>query len=181
MQTALADRILWYDGEQTLPNERFMSLVVSGVSGVHPESLTTEMLQYNSYVTSNERIVIKDSCTLPERVWLYPSSYDNINLYDFFMDKLDDNCQHMSAIQFAPRYNRTIAELAAFEARGLTGVLRCAIYIIDKFIEAGIVWGVGRGSSVACYLLYLAGLHEVDSVEFDLDFSSFLTPGDRYE
>ena len=181
MQTILADRVLWYDGSQTVPNEQFMASVISGVRGVHPETLTDEMVQYNSYVTSNERIVIKDSCILPTRVWLYPPSYDSINLHDFFMDKLDDNCHHMSAVQFAPRYNRAIAELAAFEERGLSSVLRCSLYIIDKFIEAGIVWGVGRGSSVACYLLYLAGLHEVDSVEFNLDFSSFLTPGDRYE
>jgi DNA polymerase III alpha subunit len=37
-----------------------------------------------------------------------------------------------------------------------------------------IVWGVGRGSSVASYVLYLIGVHKIDSMYYDLDIEEFL-------
>jgi DNA polymerase III alpha subunit len=40
--------------------------------------------------------------------------------------------------------------------------------------EKDIVWGVGRGSSVASYVLYLIGVHKIDSLFFDLDIEDFL-------
>jgi DNA polymerase III alpha subunit len=40
--------------------------------------------------------------------------------------------------------------------------------------ERNIVWGVGRGSSVASYVLFLIGTHKVDSVKYELDFNEFL-------
>jgi predicted metal-dependent hydrolase len=40
--------------------------------------------------------------------------------------------------------------------------------------ENNIVWGVGRGSSVASYVLYLIGVHKVNSIQFGLDWREFL-------
>jgi DNA polymerase III alpha subunit len=40
--------------------------------------------------------------------------------------------------------------------------------------ENNIVLGVGRGSSVASYVLYLLGVHRVDSLKYDLDIKEFL-------
>jgi DNA polymerase III alpha subunit len=37
-----------------------------------------------------------------------------------------------------------------------------------------IVWGVGRGSSVASYVLYLIGVHKINSMYYDLDIEEFL-------
>jgi len=37
-----------------------------------------------------------------------------------------------------------------------------------------LVWGVGRGSSVSSYLLYLIGVHKVDSYKYRLDIKEFL-------
>jgi DNA polymerase III alpha subunit len=37
-----------------------------------------------------------------------------------------------------------------------------------------IVWGVGRGSSVASYVLFLIGIHKVDSLYYDLPIEEFL-------
>jgi len=36
------------------------------------------------------------------------------------------------------------------------------------------IWGVGRGSSVASYVLYLLDVHRIDSMFYDLDPSEFL-------
>jgi DNA polymerase III alpha subunit len=40
--------------------------------------------------------------------------------------------------------------------------------------ENHVIWGVGRGSSVASYVLYLLGVHRIDSMFYDLDVSEFL-------
>ncbi len=37
-----------------------------------------------------------------------------------------------------------------------------------------VIWGVGRGSSVASYVLYLIGIHKVDSMYYDLPINEFL-------
>jgi DNA polymerase III alpha subunit len=48
------------------------------------------------------------------------------------------------------------------------------IYLVDFMRENDIVWGVGRGSSVASYVLYLIGVHKIDSLYYDLDIAEFL-------
>jgi DNA polymerase III alpha subunit len=47
-------------------------------------------------------------------------------------------------------------------------------YLVDAMRENKIVWGVGRGSSVASYVLYLIGVHRIDSIKYDLDIKEFL-------
>ena len=37
-----------------------------------------------------------------------------------------------------------------------------------------VIWGVGRGSSVASYVLYLIGIHKIDSMYYDLPINEFL-------
>jgi DNA polymerase III alpha subunit len=36
------------------------------------------------------------------------------------------------------------------------------------------VWGVGRGSSVSSYVLYLLNVHRIDSIKYNLDYQDFL-------
>ena len=48
------------------------------------------------------------------------------------------------------------------------------VYIIDTMRKHELVWGVGRGSSVASYVLYLLGIHKVDSLKYNLDIKEFL-------
>jgi DNA polymerase III alpha subunit len=53
-------------------------------------------------------------------------------------------------------------------------LLRYLKYLVDTMRSKNILWGVGRGSSVASYCLYLLGIHKVDSVKYDLDIKEFL-------
>jgi len=53
-------------------------------------------------------------------------------------------------------------------------LLRYMIYLVDFMREHTIVWGVGRGSSVASYVLYLIGVHKIDSIQYGLDWREFL-------
>jgi DNA polymerase III alpha subunit len=65
-------------------------------------------------------------------------------------------------------------ELAMYKASGLYPILQVLIYVVDPLRTHHFVWGVGRGSSVASYLLHLIGVHKVDSVKYNLDIKEFL-------
>jgi len=69
---------------------------------------------------------------------------------------------------------RVEMELALYKERNLYSVLQVLIYIVDVLRKNNLVWGVGRGSSVASYVLYLIGIHKVDSLKFNLDIREFL-------
>ena len=53
-------------------------------------------------------------------------------------------------------------------------VLRFLVYFTDTLRDKNIVWGVGRGSSVASYVLYLIGVHRINSIRYNLDITEFL-------
>jgi DNA polymerase III alpha subunit len=65
-------------------------------------------------------------------------------------------------------------ELVMYKERGLFPVLQLLVYIIDIMRKHNLVWGVGRGSSVSSYLLYILGVHKVNSYKYDLDIKEFL-------
>ena len=72
------------------------------------------------------------------------------------------------------RFHRVNEELAEFERRGMFDLLRYMIYLVDFMRDNNIIWGVGRGSSVASYVLYLIGVHKINSIQYDLDWREFL-------
>ena len=61
-----------------------------------------------------------------------------------------------------------------FEKRDMLNLLRYMIYLVDYMRDNKIVWGVGRGSSVASFVLYLVGVHRINPIQFDLDWREFL-------
>ena len=70
--------------------------------------------------------------------------------------------------------DRIEEELDAFRERSMFPLLRYMVYLVDFMRENNIVWGVGRGSSVASYVLYLIGVHRIDSIKYKLDWREFL-------
>lgn len=69
---------------------------------------------------------------------------------------------------------RVTLELAMFEERGLFPLLQFMVFLVDHMREHKVVWGVGRGSSVASYCLYLLGVHKIDSIKYELPIEEFL-------
>ena len=69
---------------------------------------------------------------------------------------------------------RAALELAEFENRKMINLLRYMVYLVDFMRENGIVWGVGRGSSVASFVLYLIGIHKINPIQYGLDWREFL-------
>lgn len=99
-----------------------------------------------------------------QQEWFIPEEYKNINLSDRLLEQC--NTEEEKA--------RVIDELSEFTRRDMLMLLRFMIYLVDFMKENNIVWGVGRGSSVASYVLYLIGIHRVDSIKYNLDFKEFM-------
>jgi len=71
-------------------------------------------------------------------------------------------------------YQRLIDELVEFRSRNMINLLRWLKYFVDTCEKNNIVWGVGRGSSVSSYVLYLLKVHRIDSIKYNLDYQDFL-------
>jgi DNA polymerase III alpha subunit len=65
-------------------------------------------------------------------------------------------------------------ELLLYQERNLFNLLKFLKYLVDVMKQNRIIWGVGRGSSVASYVLYLLEVHRIDSMFYDLDPREFL-------
>lgn len=57
---------------------------------------------------------------------------------------------------------------------GYINLLRFLHYLVNFMKENNIIWGVGRGSSVASYVLFLLGVHKIDSLQYNLNWREFL-------
>lgn len=96
--------------------------------------------------------------------WFIPKEYFNINIVEFLLDKTSNE----------EEYQRVVSELELFYEKDMIHILTIAIYLVDVFRKNNIVWGVGRGSSVASFCLYLIGLHKINSLKYNLDIREFL-------
>jgi len=98
-----------------------------------------------------------------------PEYYKNIDVEEYITKLIPTSGDSAIAVK-----ERVETELALFKAKNLFPVLQLMIYIIDTMRKHELVWGVGRGSSVASYCLYLIGVHKVDSIKYNLDIREFL-------
>jgi DNA polymerase III alpha subunit len=69
---------------------------------------------------------------------------------------------------------RVAEELLLYQERDLFDLLRYLKYLIDTLRKNNLVWGVGRGSSVASYVLFLLGVHKINSIYYELSVEEFL-------
>jgi len=70
--------------------------------------------------------------------------------------------------------NRVAQELIVFQDRDLLDLLRFLKYLVDTCRKNNIVLGVGRGSSVSSFVLFLLGVHKINSIYYNLDFREFM-------
>ena len=88
--------------------------------------------------------------------------------------QLDIAAHVLSLCQSDAELQRCGHELMLYQERGLFDLLRYLKYLVDIMRKHNIIWGVGRGSSVASYVLYLLGAHRIDSMYYNLDIREFL-------
>lgn len=99
-----------------------------------------------------------------QRNWHMPEEYMTMDIAQWILDQ----CKSQAELQ------RCGEELLLFQERDLFNLLKYMKYMVDTFRKNGIVWGVGRGSSVASYVLYLIGVHRINSLYFQIPIEEFL-------
>ena len=96
--------------------------------------------------------------------WYLPSEYANMDIAKYVLDK----CTNEEELQ------RAGDELIKFQERDMFILLKYLKYLVDTMRKNNIVWGVGRGSSVASFVLFLLEIHRINSLYYDLSIDEFL-------
>lgn len=96
--------------------------------------------------------------------WHMPKEYNELDIAQWILNQ----CKTEEELQ------RVGQELLLYQERDLFKLLQFMKYLVDTLRKHNIVWGVGRGSSVASYVLYLIGVHKINSLYYDLDITEFL-------
>lgn len=109
-------------------------------------------------LTKNE---FDESC---QNKWFLPKEYINFDIAQFILSQ----CKNDNELQRAGH------ELLLYQERNMFNLLKYLKYFVDILKENNIVIGVGRGSSVASFVLYLLGVHKINSLYYDLQIEEFL-------
>ncbi len=96
--------------------------------------------------------------------WHMPEKYYQINVLEWLLDKCQNNDEK----------TRVQMEYKLFEKKEFVKVLQFLIYFVETLRANNIVWGVGRGSSVASFCLFLIGIHKINPMLYNLDITEFL-------
>ena len=96
--------------------------------------------------------------------WYMPEEYKTLDIAEFVLSQ----CNNDNELQ------RCGQELLLYQERNLFDLLRYLKYLVDTMTQNQVIWGVGRGSSVASYVLYKLGVHCIDSLYYNLDITEFL-------
>ena len=93
-----------------------------------------------------------------------PEEYRTLDIAQYILDQ----CKNEEELQ------RVGKELLLYQERNLFDLLKYLKYFVDTMRLNNVVWGLGRGSSVASYVLYLLGVHKINSLYYDLPIEEFL-------
>ena len=96
--------------------------------------------------------------------WFIPKEYSSMDIAQWVLDQ----CKTDAELQ------RAGEELIMFQERDMFPLLKYLKYLVDTMREHNIVWGVGRGSSVASFVLFLIGIHKINALYYDLSIDEFL-------
>jgi DNA polymerase III alpha subunit len=118
-----------------------------------------ELIQYNKL-----DMTVEQFDNQMQSNWLMPEQYKTMDIAKWVLDQCKDQDQ----------LQRVGAELLEFQRRNMMDLLRWLKYFVDYCRDNKILWGVGRGSSVASYVLYLIGVHKIDPLKYNLDWQDFL-------
>jgi hypothetical protein len=120
------------------------------------------MINYNTINDSTE--TLEDFDRRLQQTWYMPNHYKNMDIAQYILSLCNTDAE----------LQRCGQELLLYQERDLFDLLRFLKYLVDTMTDNHVIWGVGRGSSVASYVLYKLGVHRIDSMFYDLDPHEFL-------
>ena len=96
--------------------------------------------------------------------WFIPEEYMDMDIAQYVLEQ----CTTDAELQRAGH------ELLMYQERDMFILLKYLKYLVDTMRQNNVVWGVGRGSSVASFVLFLLGVHRINSLYYDLSIEEFL-------
>jgi DNA polymerase III alpha subunit len=136
--------------------------------------LVKEPITYNSdldlintpstKIYENLSISIEEFDDKNQSSWNFPDTYKNMDIAKYILDQ----CKNDEELQ------RVGKELLLYQEKDMFMLLKYLKYLVDTMRENNIVWGVGRGSSVSSFVLFLLGVHKINSLYYDLEIEEFL-------
>ena len=114
--------------------------------------------------TIDENLTVDQFDHTLQDIWFIEEKYKNFDIRQYCLEL----CSSDNEI------TRVNEEMDEFERRNMMPLLRWLKYFVDTCLEENILWGVGRGSSVSSYVLFLLGVHQIDSLKYNLDWRDFL-------
>ena len=133
---------------------------------LHEQDLVDHVMQHGDLASLSEPLV--DPTVDLETAALILNDVPRFIEYDAVAAHVVALCKTEAELQ------RVGQELLLYQERDLFNLLRYLKYLVDTLRHNRCIWGVGRGSSVASHVLYLLGVHRVDSLYYDLDPHEFL-------
>ena len=123
-----------------------------------PDSLLTWTFPYNQDTS------VQGFHDAQQLMWHMPEQYKQLDIAAYVLGL----CTNEAELQ------RCGEELLLYQERDLFNLLRYLKYLVDVMTENKVIWGVGRGSSVASFVLYKMQVHRIDSLYYNLDPTEFL-------
>lgn len=174
-KTDLGDYTLWFDGIIEIDPSKMEGLFLKGIDPLRiaVSEVSPDIEKYNRL--SKDKIKTKDEvdADLISFDWNIPKEYLDINVIKHVVKIVERKHKHLPYDEYVAIVKRVSDELHEYEKRGLLDVLRVLIYTIDMFKKNNVVWGVGRGSSCASYILYLLEVHSVNSIKYEIPLEEF--------
>jgi DNA polymerase III alpha subunit len=124
----------------------------------------TAGFEFNRFNEQLDQLSMTDFDQALQSDWFMPKEYLEFDIESFCLGRCNTDQEK----------DRVLAEMSAYRQRGMIPLLQWIKHFVDVCSENNVVWGVGRGSSVASFVLFLLGVHEIDSVKYNLDWQEFL-------
>lgn len=118
----------------------------------------------NCKVYVDPKISIEEFDNINQNNWHFPEEYKNMDIAKYVLDQ----CKTEEELQRAGQ------ELLLFQERGMFTLLKYLKYLVDTMRKNNIVWGVGRGSSVSSFVLFLLEIHKINSLYYGLEIDEFI-------
>jgi len=150
------------DVMMTDPDVKIKKALVKDCDLTQVQDLIDEVYDFQQY--TNLDIPVAEFDAQNQVAWHMPNEYKDLDIAKWLIDQCETQ----------PELQRVGEELLLFQERDLFDLLKYLKYLVDTMRENKVIWGVGRGSSVASYVLYLIGIHKVDSMYYDLPIDEFL-------
>jgi len=162
-------------GQSILTTKQALHCILNGLDISNSELSDKDV--YQKYVDNHEQIYYHSS-EIIDLNGVDPHTYHDVNaniwlIPDDYIQKDIEGVLY-SLCKTDEERLRVYYELELFKKYELLTLLNVCLYIVDTFRKNNVIWGVGRGSSVSSFCLYLIGIHRVNSLKYQLDINEFL-------